>query len=228
MSRQSVVDAKVAAVAKALAKRGAPVKKLRKRPDVKGHPGIERGSEAAAVLYWRSVQGAMDRGEKTLPAYKPLGFLFEPSPPTRETHRIFSAWQRYAREKSRESFMRASPEVREQIYWGAVDHAAMYRGPAPDPYIFGYDDIPVRPAHLPEPAYVREVRAILDRAQHREDDALLHALGVLGLPLSPKPTAHDVRHAFRRLCLVRHPDRGGTAESFQALVKAKAVALAAI
>lgn len=50
----------------------------------------------------------------------------------------------------------------------------------------------------------------------------------LHLGLTPPFTERDVRRAYRRLALLRHPDRGGSAEAFIALKAAYDTALAVV
>ncbi len=51
-------------------------------------------------------------------------------------------------------------------------------------------------------------------------------LAELGLPANA--TEQDVRRAYRRLALERHPDRGGSAEAFRTLTEAYQAALRAV
>lgn len=134
-----------------------------------------------------------------------------------------TAWYRREREQSRADSMRMTPEQRAWMYWASVDHHAMGGMTGPDPYIFGYDEHPsTRPAEHPEPAHVREIREIL-QGQRSTDRPWLSVLG-LSWPCS----IVDVRRAYRRLALVRHPDRGGSDAAFNALTKARDAALLAI
>lgn len=203
-------------------------KKPRKRPDVKGHLGIERGSDAAADLFWAEVAKVMEAKGGALPSYKPFGFKRDPSPVSTTARAIFRAWNTYERELARAGFARATPEQREDFYWGAVDMVSMGGGPKPDPYVFGFDEIPTRPARLPEPEYVkriREARAHVEVGFVRGSSTTVEAaLATLGL--NPGATAAEITKAFRKRVLATHPDRGGSAAAFHATVAAKNTALA--
>ena len=198
--------------------------KPRRRPCVRGHKGIERGSTDAARLFWADAdvisQATGADGYAKLPETSRYGFASQPMPPDKASRAIFDAWYHRERERDRASFMKLTDEQRAKFYWGAVDHCSMGDGVGPDAYVFGYDEIPTRPAEYPEPDLIREIREIRAGVAERQ------WLTVLGL--SWPYSVVDVRRAYRRLALVRHPDRGGNAEAFDALTKARDAALLAI
>lgn len=205
--------------------------KPRKRPGMKGAPGVERGSPAAAERYWAEVAQVMEAKGKRLPDPKPFGFVKWPSPPTAGAHKVFTAWQAYDRENDRQTFSILSLDKREALYWHAVDHAEMFAGPMPDAYVFGFDELPVRGTAYPEPPYAAEIREARAGAEAwfgmpRTSSPAEAALAKLGL--RPGATKAEITNAFRKAALETHPDRGGTAAAVQAIVAAKNTALAAL
>ncbi len=190
--------------------------KARRRPSIRGHKGIERGSPAAARLFWEDAdaigRAAGDDELPQLPKFSRYGFEGPPSPPDNESRERSRSWYRRERERSRASSMKMTPEQRAWMFWGAVDHRVMFGQPPPDPYVFGYDEFPTtRPAEHPEPPYVQEMRAIREQTAHLTVGDALTAFG-----LTSAATAEDVNRAYRKIVSSErlHPDQGGNPAAF--------------
>ena len=192
------------------------VPKPRRRPSIRGHKGIERGSPDAARLFWSDAdvigQAAGPAGSAKLPDHSRYGFKGPPTPPDHESCDRADAWHRRDRECARASFMKLTPEQRARFYWGAVDHCSMGDGGGPDAYVFGYDEIPaVRPAEYPEPDFIREIRELRAGAASMPVGDALAAFG-----LTSAATAQDVQRAYGRIVRDQkmHPDQGGDQAAF--------------
>jgi hypothetical protein len=191
-------------------------KKPRKRPSMRGYPGVERGSPAAAALFWKhaidaKVKAGVDDLCK-LPEHKRYGFDGPPTPPTAEAQKQAREWHRIDREWHRSGFEKMPESARLDLYFMAMDrHLAGWQG-APDPYIYGFDEFPERPADRPVPSWVEEFRAALRGEGSRPVHAALAFFG-----LAAGCSLDDVRKAFRRVVSERrlHPDQGGDPESFK-------------
>lgn len=203
------------------------VPKPRKRPSIRGHKGIERGSADAVRLFWADAdaigEAAGPAGSAKLPDPSRYGFASAPTPADQASHKAMRAWHRRERECARHSVMRLTLEQRAQFYWGSVDHHAMGGMTGPDPYVFGYDEHPsTRPPEYPEPPFVRENRELLAGATA---PIVADPLGLFGLT-SPA-TAQDVQRAWARMVRDQklHPDQGGDPSAFVKLAQARDVAL---
>jgi hypothetical protein len=125
-----------------------------------------------------------------------------------------------AKKKSRErkaevsAAKSAQPTARERIdagaYWIAVMVYEGLSGEKPDFKSWGFTEEPPKPEWWREPAAPQRGPDAID--------ALTYGLAILGL--LPGATLLDARRAYRKMALVTHPDRGGSADEFHRLTQA--------